>query len=118
MTRLYWPVMSVMILTNSLLPTMDSLNNFASLEALPGLHTKMSWTMIIYVKILIKTSISHISFYLMGRFVPVAKSVAQGQININRLNALSGFCINTIRKAGYGCKSPKEHSGGLYLSGL
>lgn len=40
----------------------------------------------------------------MGRFVPVAKSVAQGQININRLNALSGFCINTIRKAGYGCR--------------
>lgn len=39
--------MSVMIFTSSLLPDITSLKSLASFEALPGLQTKMSCTMII-----------------------------------------------------------------------
>src|SRR5216684_7991626 len=41
-TLLYWPVISVMTLTSSLLPAIAVLNIFASLEAFPGLQTKVS----------------------------------------------------------------------------
>src|SRR5947208_3672703 len=66
-TLLYWPVMSVIIFTTSLLPDIASLKSFASFDALPGLQMKMSCTMIITVVLIVKNVFINVANFFVGQ---------------------------------------------------